>query len=91
MNVLQNLVELYNHLPQDNTYRGIAGTILQHLPEMKEISVYDVAEMADASRTTVWRMVQMMGYENFTDFRYALQQAASKYSYYNRKIGRAHV
>ena len=33
MNVLQNLVELYNHLPQDSTYRNVCGGILSHMEE----------------------------------------------------------
>ena len=39
--------------------------------------------MTDSSRTTVWRMVQKMGYENYSDFRYALKQAVGQFSYYN--------
>ncbi len=85
MNVLQNLVELYNHLPLDSTYRAVAKGILENLDTLrKDFTIYDLAELTDSSRTTVWRLVQKMGYVNFTDFRYALKAAILQYGYYNR-------
>lgn len=84
MNVLQNLTELYNHLPFDSTYRGVAKGILEHLDEMQDVTVYDIAELTNSSRTTVQRMVQKMGYRCFSDFRYALQKAVQHPTYYNR-------
>lgn len=86
MNVLQNLVELYDHLSIDSTYRSVVRKILLHLPEAAEANVYDLAELTESSRTTIWRMLQMLGYERFTDFHYALKQAVKHYSYYNRVI-----
>ncbi len=84
MNVLQNLIELYNTLPADSTYRGVARGILTHLDEMQDVTIYDIAEITSSSRTTVWRMVQKMGYSSFSNFRYALQAAVTQYNYYNR-------
>ena len=84
MNVLQNLMELYNQLPQDSTYRVVIKGILENLEVAADAPIYDVAELTDSSRTTVWRMVQKMGYKNYSDFRYALKAAVSQYTYYNR-------
>lgn len=84
MNVLQNLMELYNQLPQDSTYRVVIKGILENLEVAADATIYDVAELTDSSRTTVWRMVQKMGYKNYSDFRYALKAAVSQYTYYNR-------
>lgn len=86
MNVLQNLIELYDHLSIDSTYRSVVRNILMHLPEAAEANVYELAELTESSRTTIWRMLQMLGYERFTDFHYALRQAVRHYSYYNRVI-----
>ena len=86
MNVLQNLIELYDHLPMDSTYRSVIRMILLNLEEAAEDNVYDLAELTGSSRTTIWRMLQMLGYEKFTDFHYALKQAVQHYSYYNRII-----
>lgn len=86
MNVLQNLVELYNHLPMDSTYREVAGGILNHLEEVADATIYDVAELTASSRTTVWRMIQKMGYGSYSEFRHALKQSVSHYSYFNRLL-----
>lgn len=90
MNVLQNLIELYNSLPLDSTYRIVIKGILENLDKMQNVTIYDVAEMTNSSRTTVWRAIQKMGYENFTEFRHALQSAVKDYTYYNRMIPRKH-
>ena len=86
MNVLQNLTELYNTLPLDSTYRDVAKGILENLSKMRDVTIYDIAEITNSSRTTVWRMVQKMGYKTFSDFRHALQAAVTQYTYYNRML-----
>lgn len=84
MNVLQNLVALYNQLPSDSTYKGVCSGILRNLEEAASGTIYDIAEVTNASRTTIWRMVQKMGYRSFSGFQYELRQAVKKYTYYNR-------
>ncbi len=84
MNVLQNLIALLNHLSPDSTYRNVCAGILENLEEAAGGTIYDIAEMTNSSRTTVWRMVQKMGYSSFSDFHYELKQAVRKYTHYNR-------
>lgn len=84
MNVLQNLIALLNHLSPDSTYRNVCAGILENLEEAAGGTIYDIAEMTNSSRTTVWRMVQKMGYGSFSDFHYELKQAVRKYTHYNR-------
>ena len=86
MNVLQCLTELYNSQDIDSIYKELALKILGNLDQMKRITIYDIAELTNSSRTTVWRLVQKLGYDSFSDFRYALQSAASQYVYYNRMV-----
>lgn len=86
MNVLQSLTEFYNSENIDSVYRELALKILGNLDQMKRVTIYDIAELTNSSRTTVWRLVQKLGYESFSDFRYALQSAASQYVYYNRLV-----
>ncbi len=86
VDALHNLVEFYNHLPLDSTYRVVARGILENLDKMTDVTIYDVVELTASSRTTVWRMVQKMGYRSFTEFRYALQAAVGQYTYYNRPL-----
>lgn len=84
MNVLQNLTQLYNQLPFDSTYKDVAKKILTHLEEISNSTIYDAAELTNSSRTTLWRLIQKMGYSNYSDFRHALKQAVTQYTYYNR-------
>ena len=86
MNVLQCLTELYNSQDTDSIYKELALKILGNLDQMRRVTIYDIAELTNSSRTTVWRLVQKLGYDSFSDFRYALQSAASQYVYYNRMI-----
>lgn len=87
MNIFQNMIELYNHLPPGSTYRFALKGILTHLNEACDASIYELADLTSSSRTTIWRMLQMLGYENYSDFRGALRQAIRNYTYYNRVIG----
>ena len=86
MDALHTLVEFYNHLPLESTYRTVAGGILAHLDQLGEATIYDMAELTASSRTTIWRMVQKMGYDSYAEFRYALRAALGQYTYYNRPI-----
>ncbi len=86
MNVLQNLIELYDRLPFDSTYRAVVKGILLNLQAAAEANVYELAELTASSRTTIWRMLQMLGYENYGAFHHALKTAVRKYTFYNRIV-----
>ena len=91
MNVLQSLTELYNSQDIDSIYRELALRILGNLDHMRRVTIYDIAELTNSSRTTVWRLVQKLGYDSFSDFRYALQSASSQYVYYNRMVEQTEI
>lgn len=84
MDILQNMTTFYNHLPPDSTYRNVCGGILSNLEEAARGTIYEIAEMTNSSRTTIWRMIQKMGYPSFTEFHHELKQAVEQYTYYNR-------
>lgn len=86
MNVLQNLIALYNRLEPESTYRNVCRGILTNMDKVANATIYEIADMTDSSRTTIWRMVQKMGYENFTDFHHDLKNAVNRYAHYNRII-----
>ena len=64
MNIFQNMIELYNHLSPGSTYRFALKGILMNLREVCDASIYELADLTSSSRTTIWRMLQMLGYEN---------------------------
>lgn len=84
MNILQNLIVFYNQLPSDSTYYSVCRGILKHLEEASKGTIYDLAELTNSSRTTIWRMLQKLGYESFSDFHHELKNAVKNYTYYNR-------
>ena len=84
MNVLQNLIEMYNHLSPDSTYREVIRLILINLKEASEATVYDLAELTCSSRTTISRLLDKLGYGSYAEFHEALRQAVKNYTYYNR-------
>jgi len=84
MDVIKNLTNLYNQTPIGNSNFYILRTLLRNLPELEDMTVYDIAELANTSRTTVWRLLKQMGYGSFTAFKVALSTAVSRYSLYNK-------
>ncbi len=83
MNVLINLVTLYNHLPYENSYRSVIKCILTHIDEMPNATIYDVADFTASSRATVWRLVKMLGYTSYAEFSNELNRIIRQPSYYN--------
>lgn len=88
MNILQNLIEMYNHLPPDSTYREVLRLILINLREAADATVYDLAELTCSSRTTISRLLDKLGYGSYAEFHEALRQAVRNYTYYNRMLPR---
>ncbi len=84
VNIIFNMTNLYDMSPIGSTNYHILKKMLRNLPDYKDASIYEIAAMTDTSRTTVWRLVQALGYNSFSEFRYALSNAVSKYDLYNR-------
>lgn len=83
MNVLMNLISLYNQLPLDSTYRAVIKGILNNLHELADATIFDMAEITSSSRTTIWRMLKMAGYNSYSEFHHELNKIITQYSYYN--------
>ena len=84
MNILQVLFELYNHLPENSPYWMIAKNIIENLEEAAAANIYDLEIIVSASRTTIWRFIKLLGYENYSEFHHVLKSAVNNYTYYNR-------
>ena len=84
MNIFRNLTNLYAMSPVDSTYYHALNEIFRNLPGLANATIYDLSELTNVSRSTIWRMVKDMGYEDFTAFRAALSNGITRYSLYNR-------
>ena len=88
MNVLMNLIELYNHLPSESTYKETIHLILANLNEAADASIYTLSDITGSSRSTIKRLLDRLGYKNYSEFHEALRLAVNNYTYYNRILPR---
>ena len=65
----------------DSTYRSVIKEILNHLESMADATIFDVAEITASSRTTIWRMIKMLGYDSYSEFHHELKKIITQYSY----------
>ena len=88
MNVLMCLIELYNHLPVGSTYWETISLILANLNEAADASIYTLCDITNSSRSTIKRLLEKLGYNNYSQFHEALRLAVKNYTYYNRILPR---
>lgn len=86
MNILHNLVALYDSTEPDDTYHSAIRYILEHLDSVPNANIYDLAELTATSRTTLWRLVQKLGYKSYSEFKHELGNTLQKYTYINRVL-----
>lgn len=80
MGMLYNrLLIALNEEDPESTYYFIALTMLQHLEELGELSIGQLAELCAVSKSTISKFVRHIGYEDFADFRYATDFREDKY------------
>ncbi len=68
-NLLTSLQYVINQNDESDTDAVIARYLLTHLKEIREISIYKIAEDCYTSRSSVQRFIKNIGYESFTDLK----------------------
>ena len=86
MSVLHNLLSLYNSTAKENINHIAIKSILENLETIKHATIFELAEITSTSRTTIWRLIQKLGYGTYSEFKYDLVNSLDKYSYYNRVL-----
>lgn len=82
MGMLYNrLLIILNEEEQDSLYYYIALVMLRHIDELRELSINQLANLCNASKSTISKFIRFIGYENFADFRYAAVFKENKYGY----------
>lgn len=82
MGMLYNrLLIVLNEENPESTYYFIALTMLQHLEELRELSIGQLADLCMVSKSTISKFVRHIGYEDFADFRYGTIFQKNKYGY----------
>ena len=68
-NLLTSLLSVLNHHEEDDTEFIIARYFITHLPKIKKISIYKVAEECFVSRSSIQRFIKSIGYESYTQLK----------------------
>lgn len=81
MGILYNrLMIILNEESLDSTYYHIAFVMLRYIQTLHEIPINRLAELCNVSKSTISKFVHFIGYENFSDFRYAAIFENNKYN-----------
>ena len=65
-NLMTSLLAVLNSNEDDDTNLVLARYLLEHFHELKNLSIYDVAEECYVSRSSIQRFAKLIGYESFT-------------------------
>lgn len=82
MGMLYNrLLIILNEESYDSTYYHIALIMLNHLEMLPSMSITSLAELCNVSKSTISKFIRNIGYEDFSEFRYAAVFSENKYHY----------
>lgn len=71
--LINRLLVLLNGTSTDATHYHIALILLQNLSRLKSCSINDVAELCNVSKSTISKFIREIGYQDYADFRYAIE------------------
>ncbi|MGI6056592.1 MAG: MurR/RpiR family transcriptional regulator [Bilifractor sp.] len=85
MDAIDQMIDYYNKTTED-FYHETAGMLLRNLEKVKDVSIYDMADLCYTSTSTISRLVQKMGFHNYRDFKSKITYALENYRFLNRNM-----
>lgn len=80
MGILVNrLLVMLNENESGTTFYYIALTLLEHIMELGNMNINEIAELCTTSKSTISKFIRALGYRSFSDFRYAVEMENNKY------------
>ena len=73
-NLLTSLLSLLNRNDENDTDFVIARYFLNHLRELKDTSIYKIADECYVSRSSVQRFIKNIGYDSFTSMKASIDE-----------------
>ena len=73
------LLNFFNRQGKDEAYRTIAGTLLEHISELGDMSIQNAAELCYTSAATISRVARKAGYGGFSTLKEEARQYCSEY------------
>ena len=86
MHFIENLFTVYDQCGAGDIDRTIIECLLQNLEGLEGASIYDVAMMANVSKTSISRFIRRLGLKSFAQFKFEMVQSFQKYKYHNRTL-----
>lgn len=77
--LFSRLLILLNEEERDSTYYHIALLMLEHIEELQKLSIGQLAALCDVSKSTISKFIRYIGYDDYSDFRYAAVFQDNKY------------
>lgn len=80
MGILVNrLLVMLNEQNPETTYYYIAVTILEHITQIGNMNINEIAELCNTSKSTISKFIRTLGYEDFSNFKYAIEMEKNRY------------
>ena len=73
-NLLTSLLSHLNRNDENDTDFVIARYFLTHLRQLKDISIYKIAEECFVSRSSIQRFIKNIGYDSYTQLKGSLDE-----------------
>lgn len=86
MDSIEKLVHFYNSSNENDMYHNVVGCVLHHLDQVNTVSIYDMADLCYSSASTMSRMVKMLGFQNYQEFKSKINYALRNYRELNRHM-----
>lgn len=89
-NLLTTLLVILNSNDANDTNFIIAKYIIEHINEIKSMSIYDLADACFVSRSSIQRFLKNIGYESYTQLKHSIDVVISHqkaYAAYTNRTG----
>lgn len=86
MDSIEKLVRFYNFSDENDMYHNVVGCVLHHLDKVNTVSIYDMADLCYSSASTMSRMVKLLGFQNYQEFKSKINYALRNYRELNRHM-----
>lgn len=73
--VLHKLMLLINGSQEGSTNHNLAIELVKHINELKDLNIYEMADLCYVSTSTLSRFCRLLGYKNFNKFKDALENS----------------
>lgn len=83
MDSIEKLIIYYNKSEKGDIYHKVVECMLKNIHEIKDVTIYELADLCYSSPATISRLVKRLEFENYTDFKTQINYALKNYHYFN--------